>query len=292
MDRVAVFVDAGYLCTGGAFALVGRKCLRSDIRLDVEKTFQLLETKRKAVSGLPLLRVYWYDGSIGGRLTTEQTLAARRDEIKLRLGVVNGLGEQKEVDTKLVTDLAELARNKAVADVILVGGDGDLRLGVELAQQHGVRVHLLTIEKTGVSDPLKMEADTWSEISTSEVGNFLSVSVSPSSSLPGPTSTPHGHSTSPVVAVSPPAGVKVVTPAPVASGPFDAKVVVGEYLATLSIPDKANLTSAISTGTGSIPADHNGRVLARARERIGRDLGSTEKSALRKEIKVQLGLAP
>ena len=264
MNRVAVFVDVGYLCTGGAFSLVGHKCSRSEIRTDIEGVFKLIEQKRAAISGLPLLRVYWYDGSIGGRLTTEQTLAARRNEIKLRLGIVNGLGEQKEVDTKLVTDLAELARNKAISDAILIGGDGDLRLGVELAQQHGVKVHLLTIEKTGVSDPLRMEADTWNEISVDEVKTFISIVVA----TPMATANVSAASTS----------------------TFNAMDIVNNYIARLTVQGKADLKTAITNGSGIIPADHNGRVLGRARDIAGRDLEPTEKNALRKAIKKSLGL--
>lgn len=268
MDRVAVFVDTGYLCTGGANALTSRKCSRSEIRIDVEKTFQYIERLRTQVSGLALLRIYWYDGSLGGRMSTEQTLAARRNEIKLRLGVVNGLGEQKEVDTKLVTDLAELARNKAIADAILIAGDGDLRLGVELAQQHGVRVHLITIENTGVSDPLKMEADTWTEIPAKDISDFLSV-VPTHTAVPSSIGSQAGN---------------------IVSAKLDAPTVVGNYLKTLDANDQQNLQSAISQGTGMIPADHNGRVLAQARDSIGRDLDGNEKGQLRKEIKKQLGL--
>ena len=42
MDRVAIFVDVGYLCTGGATALEKRKCVRSEIRTDIEAVFKLL----------------------------------------------------------------------------------------------------------------------------------------------------------------------------------------------------------------------------------------------------------
>lgn len=279
MDRVAVFVDTGYVCTGGAMAIAGRKHLRSEIRIDVEKIFQHIECLRTKVSGLPLLRIYWYDGSLAGRMSTEQMLAARRNEIKLRLGVVNGQGEQKEVDTKLVTDLAELARNKAIADAILIAGDGDLRLGVELAQQHGVRVHLITIEGTGVSDPLKMEADTWTEVPVKDVGDFLSIVPS------------HvGHTGTQAQPQATPCSIGSVGSKAVATTKLDAETIVKEYLGTLSQGDRENLATAIAAGTGSIPADHNGRVLAKGRDSLNRELVGHEKSALRSEIKKQLGL--
>lgn len=271
MDRVAIFVDVGYLCTGGAMALEKRKCVRSEIRTDIEAVFKLLTQKNSSITGLPLLRVYWYDGSIGGRLTTEQTLAAQRNEIKLRLGIVNGLGEQKEVDTKLVTDLAELARNKAISDAIVLGGDGDLRLGVEIAQQYGVRVHLLTIHSTGVSDPLKMESDTWNEISVDEIRTLLSIN-------PPPVAT---------TSVSTGSMASAASSHPLT---FDPTPIVRDYLDGLTEQDKTDLTVAIKAGDGSIPSDHNGRLLGRSRSLMSRDLEGKEKTLLRREIKKQLGL--
>lgn len=269
MDRVAIFVDTGYLCTGGAMAVAGQKCSRSSIRIDVETIYQLLEKIRQQVSGLPLLRIYWYDGSIGGRMTTEQTLAARRNDIKLRLGIVNGQGEQKEVDTKLVTDLADLARNKSIADAILVAGDGDLRLGVELAQQYGVRVHLVTLAETGVSEPLKMEADTWHEITVDEVRSFLTLVTPPEPIHAAP----------------------VLSPALAPVG-FAPDQIVATYLGTLSAEDLDDLRRAIEAtgGKANIPSEHNGRVLGRARDSLQRDLVSYEKAQLRNQIKQQLGL--
>ena len=271
MDRVAILVDVGYVCTGGAFVLEKRECLRSEIRTDIEALFKLLETKCQQVSGLQLLRVYWYDGSIGGKMTTEQTLAGQRNNVKLRLGIVNGLGEQKEVDTKLVTDLAELARNQAIADAILIGGDGDLRLGVEIAQQYGVRVHLVTIQGTGVSEHLKMEADTWNEISMEEVKTFLSIS-----SLP--TTAPATKET-------------LVASIPHSVEQFDAEQAVRSYLSGLPVQDRSDLKAAVvASSANSIPADHDGRLLAVSRASLGRDLDSGEKKRLRKELKKQLNL--
>ena len=68
--------------------------------------------------------------------------------MKLRLGIVNLAGQQKGVDSLIVTDLVELARNHAITDAILLSGDEDLRIGVQIAQSFGVRVHLIRIEPT------------------------------------------------------------------------------------------------------------------------------------------------
>ena len=67
------------------------------------------------------------------------------DNVKLRLGQLNSAGQQKGVNSLIVTDLMELARNKAISDAVVVTGDEDIRIGVQIAQSHGVRVHLLGI---------------------------------------------------------------------------------------------------------------------------------------------------
>ena len=127
---------------------------------------------------MKLLRIYWYDGALSNRLGTDQQLLASSDNVKLRLGIVNTLGQQKGVDSKIVIDLSDLARNRAISEAVLAGGDEDLRIGMELAQQCGVRVHLLTIEGSSCSPTLKQESDTHSTIVRTDVGSFLSVTVS------------------------------------------------------------------------------------------------------------------
>jgi uncharacterized LabA/DUF88 family protein len=49
---------------------------------------------------------------------------------KVRLGFVNRAGEQKGVDSLIVTDMISPARNRAMADAVLRSGDEDLRVGV------------------------------------------------------------------------------------------------------------------------------------------------------------------
>ncbi len=158
MDRVAVFADAGYLYAGGSTAISGSSKKRQELTLDVPACVQYLIQQAEQLSGLKLLRIYWYDGAISSRLSTDQQLLAASDNVKLRLGIVNTFGEQKGVDAKIVTDLADLARNRAISEAVLLGGDEDLRIGMELAQQYGVRVHLLTIQGSTCSTPLRQEA--------------------------------------------------------------------------------------------------------------------------------------
>lgn len=179
MDCVAVFVDAGYLFAQGSTALTGRKQPRANLVLDAPQALLAL----RAVAGAcaptcRLLRVYWYDGAIGGmRPTADQALLAHLDDVKLRLGFINSSGQQKGVDSLIVTDLIELGRLKSICDAVLLAGDEDVRIGVQIAQSYGVRVHLLGItpSRGSQSPQLLQEADTTREWDRDAVRSFLSV---------------------------------------------------------------------------------------------------------------------
>jgi len=179
MDRIAVFVDAGYLFAQGSTALSGRKKPRTSIVLDTPKAIAALKTfAEERAPSCRLLRIYWYDGAIGGvRPTTDQASLANLDDVKLRLGFVNSSGQQKGVDSLIVTDLIELARLKSISDAVLLSGDEDVRVGVQIAQNYGVRVHLLGITpaRGSQSHQLLQEADTTTEWNASSVSDFLSI---------------------------------------------------------------------------------------------------------------------
>lgn len=178
--RVAVFIDAGYLYAQGSKALTGNLAptRRTDIQLDQSALIsRILATTAEKAGSVELLRIYWYDGLIKGRLTDEQRSLADTDNVKLRLGVVSGAGQQKGVDTLIVTDLVDLARNQAISDAVLFSGDQDLVIGVQIAQSYGVRVHLLGIEPSRSSQSISLlqEADTTTEWSKEELSAFLKV---------------------------------------------------------------------------------------------------------------------
>ncbi|TIW66923.1 MAG: NYN domain-containing protein [Mesorhizobium sp.] len=125
-----------------------------------------------------LLRIYWYDGAVSGsRPTTDQAAVAGLDDVKLRLGFINSHGQQKGVDSLIVTDMIELARLKSIGDAILLSGDEDVRVGVQIAQNYGVRVHLLGIapSRGSQSQQLMLEADTTTEWGADTIKTFLSV---------------------------------------------------------------------------------------------------------------------
>lgn len=164
MDRFALFTDAGYFFAAGAQATFGKPVSRRNLSIkDPEKMLSsLVQRGREIGEGTSFLRVYWYDAMPGPRLSLEQSQLALLSGVKVRLGALNSAGEQKGVDSLIVTDLIELARNGAISDAILVSGDEDLRIAVQLAQSFGVRVHILAAgdPTKNVSPTLQMEADS------------------------------------------------------------------------------------------------------------------------------------
>ena len=125
-----------------------------------------------------LLRILWYDGMVGGRRSKQQDALARTNDVKLRLGTVTSSGQQKGVDSLIVTDLIDLARNQAISDAVVVSGDADIRVGIELAQKFGARIHLVGITPTGQfnqSIALREEADTVKEWTKEDIQEFLFV---------------------------------------------------------------------------------------------------------------------
>lgn len=173
LDRSAIFVDAGYLFASGSKLLTGERRTRSQLHLDHEAVLALLTQLSSELTGLPLLRIYWYDGASGPPTPTQIALAFR-PHLKLRLGLVTEAG-QSGVDQLLASDLVELARNRAMADALLLSGDDDLRDAVESAQAFGVRVHLLGIapQRENQAAALVQAADTSHELSEAQVRGIM-----------------------------------------------------------------------------------------------------------------------
>ena len=114
IGRVAIFVDSGYLFAQGSVALAGMKQPRSSIDLNSAAVLaELKNTHTTKAPGIPLLRVYWYDGVSVRGPTAEQAGLAHAENVKVRLGFINSAGQQKGVDSLIVTDLIDLARNHA-----------------------------------------------------------------------------------------------------------------------------------------------------------------------------------
>lgn len=219
-----------------------------------------LKTFAEAASKLPLLRIYWYDGTSQGPTSQHIALAGQTD-VKVRLGFVNSQGQQKGVDSLIVTDMITLARNRAMAECVLLSGDEDLRVGVQQAQQHGVRVHLLGIKPARGSQSLFLlqEADATHKREASEIRSF---------SQCGPHLEP--------VPVSP---ENVGTPEPqrvAASLEGVAREVANE----VPKAEVATLVDSIRK-TKLRPKDKDAKLLAMSRGVLGKDLDSSQKSEVR-----------
>lgn len=162
-SKSVVYVDAGYLFASAATRLTGTS-LRNGIIAHYEKLVPQLISESERISGLPVLRVNWYDAAPKGQPTPEQEFIGRQQNVKLRLGHVNFEGQQKGVDLRIGLDMVRHARSAAVDVIVLVSGDSDLTEAVEQAQLYGVEVILLAVpndrnEPHGISRRLRLEAD-------------------------------------------------------------------------------------------------------------------------------------
>lgn len=151
MNRFVVMVDAGYLLRQ-AIEIVSNKASTSRADLDISDPVGLIKTlldKSSAtldLTGKELLRVYWYDGVMANGFTQQQRSLVNVDDVQFRAGTINGRGQQKGVDSLIVTDLIELTSHHAICDAVLVTGDSDLAVGIEVSQKRGVRIAVLGVE--------------------------------------------------------------------------------------------------------------------------------------------------
>jgi uncharacterized LabA/DUF88 family protein len=183
LDRCAILVDAGYLL-GAAGTLVAGDPDRAGLGIDHPSLAQALIQEAETQTGLPVLRLLWYDGAFNSQPSPEHRTLRVLPDVKMRLGemvVRGGRVQQKGVDSYLQRDLTTLTRNKAVADVVLLGGDEDLRRALEEAQDHGARAHLWGVEAAAPeynqSQSLIAEADRRWVIPASWIQRFVRLRV-------------------------------------------------------------------------------------------------------------------
>lgn len=260
MDRTAVFVDAGYVFAAGSKLIAGEKLPRGQLNLNHDKVLELLWRLAREITDLPLLRIYWYDGTATGP-TPQQLALAYRPSVKLRLGFVNQHGEQKGVDSLVVTDLINLARNHAMADALLLTGDEDIRVGVQQAQEFGVRVHLLGIApaRENQSGFLVQEADSVRELSRHDVETFLTRASVPA-------------------AISPTAAPAAA--APVSAPPIALETAAQQIAGKLNVEEmEAVLKESVG---GSVPAEIDRRLLVAGSQALdGTQLTPAQKRRVR-----------
>lgn len=275
MGRVAVFVDAGYFFAQGSTAIWGAKQRRATLDLNEAETVdQLTSLAHGVATDATLLRIYWYDGAGPKGPTLEQLRIARLDNIKIRLGFINSRGQQKGVDSLIVTDLVDLARNRAMNDAILLAGDEDIRIGVQIAQSLGVRVHLLGIEPSRGSQSAQLidEADTTDEWDAATMQKMLSRRV-------------------PAAPAAAPALAAVADDLP-STGNAQLDIHVDGFFTTLNATDIAGIKAYWAARNPGIPREFDGKLLATARAELGHDLSENEKRSARSRLTVSVKAAP
>lgn len=277
MHRVAVFVDAGYLFAQGSALLSGQKLPRSQVVLNSEACVRALSEFARTICGVPLLRIYWYDGTSTGP-TSQQLALAHLADVKLRLGFVNSVGEQKGVDSLIITDIIALARNRAISDAVLFSGDEDLRVGVQQAQEFGVRVHLLGIKPSRGSQSLALlqESDTTHEWEEGSVTTFLTCKR-PATEPGGPAASVMANTASPD-ALGPDGAVAAAIQQPALEDKIG--LAAAEVAARLELTDIAAVLDAFESSR-QISPDVDRQLLGSSRTKLRRALESGEKKRLR-----------
>ena len=199
--------------------------------------------------------------------TAKQRRLADSDDGKVRLSVIAHTGRQKGVDSLIVTDLIELARNHAIADALLLSGDEDIRIGVQIAQTYGVRVHLLGIQPSADNQrnqsrllSLRQESDTSEQWSRSDIEAFLTTQVQPSSTEADPPTAEESA---------------------VVAGQLDR--VAGDFIRARS-PAELALLSALGE-RDAIPDELDRVLLRNAADMLARYLDPSERVHLRREAK-------
>ncbi|MEE9944080.1 MAG: NYN domain-containing protein [Pseudomonas asiatica] len=274
MDRLGVFVDAGYLFASGSLSITGDEVSRNHLSLNEQAVVaQLIQTAAELSGGVPLLRIYWYDAIGRNGPNLEQTRLANSNNVKLRAGTLNGSGQQKGVDSMIVIDMIELARNHAISDAVLLSGDEDVRVGVQFAQNYGVRVHLIGVAnqvgKKNQSSSLIQESDTHVQWSPEIVSSFLTVRT--------PKAKPASQPAAVEVPAPPAVNDETVTP--------DQAIAIIEasvrgYVGDLVQNDVVVLKEHLK-GRSSIPREFDAKLLGISREAIKRQLELTERKLAR-----------
>ncbi|WP_252975667.1 NYN domain-containing protein [Janibacter melonis] len=186
----AVHVDVGYLLASAATYVTGSS-LRRGVVVDYPTLIARLVEQAETDSGLPLLRVNWYDSGArpGGMPDYQQEEIGLLPRVKLRLGRLSYSGDQKGVDIRIGLDLAIQGRNRVADAVYLVSGDDDLTEAVEEAQSHGVQVVLLAVADRagrphGVSKHLRREVDGLLLVDAETIGATVRSVAIPEELLP------------------------------------------------------------------------------------------------------------
>lgn len=273
MDRYAILVDAGYFFAAGAQAIANKQTPRRDISIKSPSgLIDALAAEARLQTQVPnALRVYWYDALSGPRPSIDQAALAHLPGVKLRLGTLNTAGGQKGVDSLIVTDLIDLARNRAITDAIIVSGDEDLRIAFQIAQAYGVRAHVLAIgdHTKNVSPALQMEADSVVCLDAAWLNNHLSIAKPAARERPAPAA---------------PASAPAGPTAPAKEGETDidkvAVTVAVELFTPLSLAERTALQQHFLSNL-TVPPEFDKRLIAITARIMARVLTGAEKRQAR-----------
>lgn len=250
-----------------------QKLTRGQLTLRHEVVIEKLRLFAQEIARVPLLRIYWYDGTSTGP-TSQHLALAHLADVKARLGFVNTVGEQKGVDSLIVTDMITLARNQAMCASVLLSGDEDVRVGVQQAQEFGVRVHLLGVKPARGSQSLLLmqEADTTHEWADADVGSFLSIRAKDEAAA------------APAADVAPKPSPRE-GPAGKPEGESAVYVRVSlEVFGEVPAQDREGLILSVLEG-GQIPRDLDAKLLTRAAKVLGGVLQPAQKRSLRRAFR-------
>ena len=284
MDRCAVLIDAGYLLAQAATVLGSKSSTpRRDAVLDTKACSEELRTLAEEITGLPILRIYWYDGVNHKGPTAEHSALALEQDIKLRLGSVRSDGRQKGVDPLLVLDLIELAHHQACSDVVLFTGDADIVPGIEKAQSYGVRAHLVcsTPVERSVSSFVREAVDTVTELNAADFLRFCTLKTKPDELDYPVNGFLLGHDDD--------------WDTPSDSEPEESECdqeleeglrhTAQLHWESVDASRQKHLALAVKSGSG-VPPEHDGRLLARARASLARELTGNERRILRESLRL------
>jgi hypothetical protein len=184
----------------------------------------------------------------------------------------------------------DLARNRAITDAVVLSGDEDIRIGVQIAQSFGVRVHLLGIVPSRGSQSIQLlqESDTTTEWDRATVNKFLSIKA--------PVTATFGTAVGATVAPAVQTAAAVANATASTSGPTNSLLplqpptagqldkVAADLFSTLDSADVTALHTYLESQHG-IPREFDGKLLARGRDAVGRDLDSQEKKYIRAKFR-------
>lgn len=161
VDRVEIFVDTSYLLA--SFYNSWTTGARAQLEIDLPAVTEHLNNVVTKKLDLPVFRQFWYDGIPDSGPHRYQRTLRHIDGVQLRAGQLIEWGDrrtQKGVDTRLVADMVLHAVRGHVNEIVLVSGDADMIPGVQVAIEHGVRVHLIGFGWDSMSNSLRSACDT------------------------------------------------------------------------------------------------------------------------------------